>query len=101
MITASSTAVGTLMAAAIASATTSAAQAAIHTARTLMAPVATGLSVRPAAASRHASQASLHHPIDSWPASMAGPVSTGPIPLGAACAATTVTRTAMARDGHG
>ena len=55
----------TLMASAIVSAASNAAQAAIHTARTLIAPVATGLSVRPAAASRDASMASLDQPTES------------------------------------
>ena len=52
MITARMSAVTRPMASAIASAATSDDEAAIHTARALMSPVATGLSVRPAAASR-------------------------------------------------
>ena len=89
-------AVTTPMASDIASAASSPAKAAIQTARTLMAPVATGLSVRPAAASRGASKASLDQPIESRPASMAGAVSTGPMPSGAACAAKAVVRAVMA-----
>ena len=93
--------VGTLMASAIASPASSETKAAIHTARTLIAPAAIGLSVRPAAASRRASQASLDQPTDSWPASMAGAVSTGPMPCGAASAASRVAMAVMASDGPG
>ena len=93
------TAVITLMASAIANAASSAVTAATHTARTLMAPVTIGLSVRPAAASDDASNASLDHPTESWPANMAGPVSTGPMPWGAACVASRVARAAMASEG--
>ena len=89
------------MASAIASPASSETKAAIHTARTLIAPAAIGLSVRPAAASRRASQASLDQPTDSWPASMAGAVSTGPMPCGAASAASRVAMAVMASDGPG
>ncbi len=53
------------MASDIASEASSAATAAIHTVRTLIAPVATGLSVRPTAVSRGASMASLDQPTES------------------------------------
>lgn len=52
------------MASDITRAAASAAKAAIHTARALMSPLATGLSVRPAAASRAASQASFDQPTE-------------------------------------
>src|SRR5215472_3815800 len=89
------------MASDIAAAAASATKAAIQTARTLMAPVATGLSVRPAAASRRASQASLDQPTESWPASMAGATRTGPVPCGAASAASRVVMAVIASDGPG
>ena len=101
MITALISAVSTLMASDIASAAASAAKAAIQTARALMAPVATGLSARPAAASRPASKTSLDQPTESWPASIAGATSTGPTPCGAASAASKVARAVMASDGPG
>ena len=101
MITARMIAVATQMASDIASPASRAVTAAIHTARTLMAPAATGLSVRPAAASRGASRASLDQPTESWPASMAGATSTGPMPCGAASAASKVAIAVMASDGPG
>ena len=88
------------MASDIASAASRAVMAAIHTARTLMAPAATGLSVRPAAASRVASRASLDQPTESWPASSRA-TSTGPMLCGAACAASRVAMAVMASDGPG
>ena len=94
-------AVATPMASDIASDAASAVKAAIHTARALISPAASGLSFRPAAASRLASQASLDQPMDNWPASMAGATRTGPVPCGAACAASRVVSAVMASDGPG
>ncbi len=90
-----------LIAADMASAARSETTAATHSARTLTSPRATGLSVRPAAMSRAASQASLDQPTESCPASMAGATSTGPNPCGAASAASTVAMAVMARLGPG
>ena len=72
--------VSRLIAAAMASAATTDTTAAIHRERTEISPRATGLSVRPAATSRAASQASLDQPTESCPASMAGATRTGPSP---------------------
>src|SRR5215472_10460868 len=60
-----------------------------------------GLSSRPAAASRSASKASLDQPTDSCPASIAGAMSTGPVPCGAACAARRDASAVIARHGPG
>src|SRR5579875_288554 len=101
MITALMASVTGPSAADIASAATRAMAAAVQTARTLMAPVAAGLSARPAAASLAASNASLDQPTESWPASIAGATSAGPPPWGAACAASKVVMAVMASDGPG
>ena len=93
--------VARLIAADIASAATTETVAAIHRARTVTSPRATGLSVRPAAMSSAASQASLDQPTDNCPASMAGATSTGTKPRGAASAASTVAMAVMARLGPG
>jgi hypothetical protein len=85
----------------ITSAAASEVKAAIQTARALILPVGIGLSVRPAAASRPASKASLDQPTESWPASMAGATRTGPKPRGAACAASRVAMAVMASEGPG
>jgi hypothetical protein len=90
-----------LIAADMASAASTETAAAVHRARTVTSPRATGLSVRPAALSSAASQASLDQPTESWPASIAGAVSTGPMPCGAASAASTVTMAVIARLGPG
>ena len=90
-----------LIAAAMASAATTETMAATQRERTEISPRATGLSVRPAATSRAASQASLDQPTESCPASMAGATRTGPNPVGAASAASTVAMAVMARLGPG
>src|SRR6202167_4488786 len=89
------------MTSAITSPAAAAAPAAVQTAAALMSPRASGLSVRPTAASLAASQASLDQPMDNCPASSAGAVSAEPMPCGAACAASNVVRPVMAREGPG
>ena len=66
-----------------------------------MSPRAIGLSVRPAAVSRAASQASLDQPTESWPARIDGAASTGPMPRAAACAVSAVTKAVITRTGPG
>ena len=78
-----------------------AATAAIPTVRRRASPAATGLSLRPATASRPASKKSLDQPMESWPARTAGTRSTGPVPRGAASAASTAIIAVMASDGPG
>jgi hypothetical protein len=89
------------MANAIASPAAAAVPAAVQTAAALMSPRASGLSVRPAAASLAASQASLDQPMDNCPASSAGAESAEPMPCGAACAASNVVKPVIAREGPG
>ncbi len=55
-----------------------ASRAAVRTARTETSPAATGLSVRPARASRPASSQSLLHPIESCPARIASATASTP-----------------------
>ena len=79
-----------------------AATPATATARRLTAPVTTGLSARPAVASRPASKKSLDQPIENCPAITAGMTSPmGPAPCGAACAASSAIIAEIASDGPG
>jgi hypothetical protein len=64
-----------------------------------MPPMGIGLSVRPAAASRRASNASLDQPIESRPAATASVTSRRPSPRRAASPASTVIMAVMASEG--